>query len=228
MFIDRLGRLIAGLAIFIGLPLLAWVTFSEANASQGYFLQHPARVMYLVLVFELLLASAVWFDHPLKNREKQTEKPVQPASLVLIQIVSIAIVLLAPITDCLGKFTLAAPDDMRYVGLLLFTGGFCLMLAAQSKLGKHFSVQLELKKGHRLVTEGPYRKVRHPRYTGIIIFNIGLSLIFMSGAALVGTALLTGILCWRISAEEKMLAGEFDTSWQHYRATSWRLVPYLY
>ena len=46
--------------------------------------------------------------------------------------------------------------------------------------GKLFSVQMTIQENHKLVTDGPYRYVCHPRHLSIIVFNAGLSLIFRS------------------------------------------------
>jgi len=99
---------------------------------------------------------------------------------------------------------------------------------AEAKLGKQFSIQATIQEGHTLVTEGLYRHVHHPRYLGIIVSNVGLSLVFRSWLALVLVAVLTGVLLWRIHDEEALMRQEFGAEWQSYSSRSWRLVPFVY
>jgi protein-S-isoprenylcysteine O-methyltransferase Ste14 len=95
-------------------------------------------------------------------------------------------------------------------------------------LGRQFSVQVTLQKDHRLVTGGPYQVLRHPRYLGIILFNVGIALIFHSWLALLLVAALALVLLWRIHDEEAFMQQAFGTQWEAYARQSWRLVPFIY
>ena len=93
-------------------------------------------------------------------------------------------------------------------------------------LGRYFSRIVEIEPDHRLVTKGPYRWIRHPAYTGMILFDIGVALALGSwigsflAAALIGTATL-----YRISIEEWVLAESFGTEYEKYAHRTWRLFP---
>jgi len=63
---------------------------------------------------------------------------------------------------------------------------------------------------------------------GIILFNVGIALIFHSWLALLLVAALTLVLLWRIHAEEAFMQQAFGTEWESYAHTSWRLVPFVY
>jgi protein-S-isoprenylcysteine O-methyltransferase Ste14 len=66
---------------------------------------------------------------------------------------------------------------------------------------------LGIQPGHHLVTNGPYRLVRHPGYLSTLLAFLGMSLAMSSVAALVLTALAVPLMIMRISGEEKMLVG---------------------
>jgi len=99
---------------------------------------------------------------------------------------------------------------------------------AEASLGKQFSVQVTLQDGHRLVTDGLYRYLRHRRYLGIIGFNVGIALVFHSWLALVFVAGLVLVLLWRIHDEELLMRQAFGVEWETYTRRSWRLIPFVY
>jgi protein-S-isoprenylcysteine O-methyltransferase Ste14 len=119
-------------------------------------------------------------------------------------------------------------DVGRYAGLVLFGAGYGVVLWATAVLGRQFSVQVTIQEGHKLVTEGPYGVVRHPRYAGIVMFLAGYGLIFLSWPALVLAAGVGAVLGWRIHDEEVLLREEFGGEWEAYARRTRRIVPWVY
>ncbi len=76
----------------------------------------------------------------------------------------------------------------------MFTVGLILTTWAEAKLGKLFITEITIQKGHKLVIDGLYRYLRHPRYVGIIVFSIGISLVFRLWPTLCLVAPMTLIL----------------------------------
>jgi len=95
------------------------------------------------------------------------------------------------------------------VGVILFALGHILMAWAQATLGDRFSIEVTIQQNHALVTKGLYRLVRHPRYLGMLMFTLGLVLVFRSGLGLVLVVAETLVLLWRIHDEEELLRQEF-------------------
>jgi len=85
-----------------------------------------------------------------------------------------------------------------------------------------------LHKEHRLITDGPYRYIRHPRYLGGIVQGIGLSLLFRSLIGLVLTSVFLLISLFRIQDEEALMQGAFGAAWMDYCKKSWRLMPFIF
>jgi protein-S-isoprenylcysteine O-methyltransferase Ste14 len=119
-------------------------------------------------------------------------------------------------------------DRVRYLGLaLLFVGGV-LRIWPMFVLGRRFSGLVALQPGHELVTDGPYRYVRHPSYLGAILALVGWVLVFRSSVGLLVSALGIPVLIGRIESEEALLASQFGSAYQEYRARTWRLLPGIY
>jgi protein-S-isoprenylcysteine O-methyltransferase Ste14 len=95
-------------------------------------------------------------------------------------------------------------------------------------LDKQFSVQVTIQEDHRLVTDGPYRYLRHPRYAGVIMVFLGISLVFRSWLALPLVGTLALVLIWRIQDEEALLRREIGSDWEAYSKTTWRLIPFVF
>ncbi len=140
----------------------------------------------------------------------------------------IGILLIAPYSDRQNFAVLGDGAGIQYLGLGLYVLGHMAMHWTETFLGDQFSLQVMIQEGHQLVTNGPYRYVRHPRYLSIVIFTLGLSLLFRSWLALAVAAATIVVLRWRIHDEEALLREEFGPEWLAYTQRSWRLIPFLY
>lgn len=77
-----------------------------------------------------------------------------------------------------------------------------------------------------LVTTGPYRTIRHPIYTGIIVALVGTALA-TSLLALIVAAVVAGYFIFSATREERFLAGEFPGTYPAYKARTKMLIPFL-
>jgi protein-S-isoprenylcysteine O-methyltransferase Ste14 len=117
------------------------------------------------------------------------------------------------------------PGDVAWPtgGLVLVTIAAFLSLASLLTLGRSFGIRPALR---RLVTNGPYRFVRHPIYLSYVIGDIGYNLQEWN----VGTVLLTLAgwvsLVYRIHAEERVLSR--DPGWRAYAARVPSVLPRLW
>jgi len=76
------------------------------------------------------------------------------------------------------------------------------------------------------VTDGPYRLVRHPSYTGPILVFVGIGLVLGTWVGLLLSIVLpVAAYVWRISVEERMLVAGLGSTYERYRERTWRLVP---
>lgn len=120
------------------------------------------------------------------------------------------------------------PAWMEWPGLVFMLMGIALRTWAIYVLGGFFAVHAELQAGHRVVSEGPFRYIRHPAYTGIIITFAGLGLAFGSwAAALVMSAIFWAALSYRVRVEEAFLLSAIGSEYQEYMECTGRFVPGL-
>lgn len=113
-------------------------------------------------------------------------------------------------------------------GLALVIAGLALTVWARRHLAGNWSGIVTLKEGHELIRSGPYRWLRHPIYSGLILALIGTTLTIDRWAALAGLVLLTAGFLRKLVLEERLLQGAFGAAYRDYRAETWRLVPGLW
>jgi protein-S-isoprenylcysteine O-methyltransferase Ste14 len=114
------------------------------------------------------------------------------------------------------------------VGTVLVALALALRSWSIYTLGRFFQYQIEIQSGHRVVDTGPYRYVRHPSYSAILLGLAGLGFACGSVLSLVATVGLGAIgLAVRIRAEEKQLTEALGQDYEAFAATHKRLIPHV-
>lgn len=127
-----------------------------------------------------------------------------------------------------------APIPLPYLprqmlAFTIFLGGLYLRYVAVIGLGRFFTTNVAIFSEHRLIVDGPYRWLRHPAYTGLLIALGAAGLAMGDGLALLSLLSCTGwALARRIEIEECLLEQQFGSAYRDYRAGRWRLLPWLY
>jgi protein-S-isoprenylcysteine O-methyltransferase Ste14 len=114
---------------------------------------------------------------------------------------------------------------LRWSGVVLYAATVAWLAWVDAALVGHFN---EAASGRRLLTTGPYRYVRHPRYVGLIASRVAFALVFASVVAWVLIAGWVWIVRRRVVREEAHLTVVFGPAYGEYAQRTWRLVPGLY
>ncbi|WP_246150670.1 methyltransferase family protein [Streptomyces qinzhouensis] len=121
------------------------------------------------------------------------------------------------------------PGWPRWAGIAMIAAGLALRAWGMRTLGVHYTRTLRTTGDQRLITDGPYRFVRHPGYCGSLLVWSGYSLGLGNGIAwVVVTVLLLAVYGRRIAAEERMLLAAFGAQYTEYQRRTHKLVPFLY
>lgn len=137
---------------------------------------------------------------------------------------------------------IASPDAATVVGRPLYTltfpflllaalatvAGHALAVWARFTLGRNWSGNVTLKDGHELVERGPYRFVRHPIYTGLLLALLGTAAGRDSLLAFVGFGLVAVGFTIKFREEEKLLTGHFGAQYTEYAARVKGLIPFVW
>ena len=114
------------------------------------------------------------------------------------------------------------------IGVALVALGLGYAVQARRHLGANWSATVTLKQAHSLIRSGPYRRVRHPIYTGLLLAFAGSALALAQWRGLLALLLVTGSLWLKLRREERWLLEHFGADYAEYRKTSWALLPGLY
>ena len=113
-----------------------------------------------------------------------------------------------------------------FVGLVCFVLGLWLFYRSHLDLGTNWSVTLEIRENHRLVTNGVYRFVRHPMYSALLLYAFGQALVVPNWVAGPSYIVAMAILVpFRLGTEERMMRETFGTEYESYMATTKRFIP---
>jgi Putative protein-S-isoprenylcysteine methyltransferase len=120
------------------------------------------------------------------------------------------------------------PEWVFYLGIAAMAAGIVFRQWAIAVLGRFFSGVIGVQDQQKVVKSGPYRWIRHPSYTGVLIFIVGMGLALQSWAAVLANIAVFAIAYGsRIYIEEKVLVRELGEDYVEYRKHTKRVIPYL-
>jgi protein-S-isoprenylcysteine O-methyltransferase Ste14 len=123
------------------------------------------------------------------------------------------------------RFQFPLPVGWRWIGVILSVVCLFLWTYSQEILARNWSGNLRIQNEHQLVTSGPYRVMRHPIYTTMILWSVEIALL-TANAFFVFFAIL--VIVWtppRISKEEKMMVDHFGDAYLAYMKSTGRYFP---
>ena len=117
---------------------------------------------------------------------------------------------------------------IAYLGIATLCGALWLFYRSHRDLGQNWSISLQIRNEHRLVTSGVYRFIRHPMYSSFFLLAFAQFLLlpnwFAGASGLVGVGLL---YAFRIRQEERMMLNRFGADYRDYMVRTKRLVPWV-
>jgi protein-S-isoprenylcysteine O-methyltransferase Ste14 len=120
------------------------------------------------------------------------------------------------------------PVFLYYVGIALMVGGLVLRQWAIAVLGRFFTMTVKVQSDHTLVESGPYRLLRHPSYTDLLLVILGIPLTLQTLLGVIVNLIIFGVAFgYRIYLEEKALRSKLGERYVEYSKRTKRLIPYL-
>lgn len=179
------------------------------------------------------ISMAVWFlseiiyKRKLRSEAKDLKK--DSSTLSILWIVIILSVASAVTVSYLFRFPIADKSWIFYIGEAFVLLGIGFRWVIIRSLGKYFTVDVAIRKNHKIKKEGFYKYIRHPSYAFSLLTFLGLGLFLNNWFSLI-LAFIPPFLAfsYRIKIEEQALVEEFGDEYIQYIRKTKRLIPYVY
>jgi len=116
---------------------------------------------------------------------------------------------------------------LEVLGAAIMLAGIGLTLWARVHLGANWSGTVTVKVNHGLIRTGPYARVRHPIYTGILLAAVGTALLQRQISGLLGVALVFAGFWVKLKREEQFMTETFGAQYESYSRHTGALLPRL-
>ena len=127
----------------------------------------------------------------------------------------------------LGRPFVPRHSDIVWLGAALTALGVALAIWARWNLGRNWSDRVVLKVDHELIRSGPYRYLRHPIYTGVLLALAGTALTIGEWRGVLATVLLGTNYYVKATREERILAANFGEAFTEYKRGTGFFLPGL-
>jgi protein-S-isoprenylcysteine O-methyltransferase Ste14 len=160
---------------------------------------------------------------PIRAKRKT---PIDSSLFLATGVGGFFIPLLYVFTPLLSFADYSIPLWVGVTGVLVLFLGDWVFWKAHKDLGKNWSPTLEIREEHRLVTEGIYRRIRHPMYLSLWLLVLAQAMILPNYVAGFSGLIPFGILYFqRVAREERMMKEQFGTEYEQYLQKTGRLFP---
>jgi protein-S-isoprenylcysteine O-methyltransferase Ste14 len=190
----------------------------------------PAHTLAVVVILNLwIIWIVIWFVSAFFAKRTVYRQPWRQRVMYLgIGLVVWAIIHFMPLTVLSFRLPFAGPVT-DVIGASLCALGLAFSVWARFHLGRNWSGTVTIKEDHQLIQTGPYRWVRHPIYTGVLLAVVGTFLALVpSFAGLVGMAVLVAAFSFKLRQEERVMTNQFPDAYPAYKKrVRGALIPYL-
>jgi protein-S-isoprenylcysteine O-methyltransferase Ste14 len=179
------------------------------------------------VVFIAALIAQIIIRYPYINKAKsnQTDRQEQ-LLLLLLTIGGLVLPVIYIFTNWLAFADYNAPLWVIIMGIVVMVIGLWLFWRAHSDLGSNWSSTLEIHEDHTLITQGIYRRIRHPMYSASWLMMTAQALLLSNWLA--GLGGLVAFACMyflRVQKEEAMMLEQFGEQYQQYMTQTGRVIP---
>ena len=176
----------------------------------------------------LLLGWLAFWAYWLIEAVRSGSRTVSSRGSMLIRIALFLVVLLLVRSGIFRGHTGAVSSPaLQGIGLAAFVVGLGLALWARQYLGQNWGMPMSRKANGELVTSGPYRYVRHPIYSGIILAGAGTA-VAVNFYALIIVVVVGSYFIYSATVEERTMSDGFPAAYPIYKQSTKMLIPFVF
>lgn len=187
-----------------------------------------AEIQPLRIVDSAWLAFGLYWLWAARDGKKTQRRQAPAERLLHIGFMAFGFVLLYSADPRFGALNRRFLPDQPWIGVLgaaLALAGVAFAIWARWHIGKNWSGTVTIKQEHELIRTGPYRHIRHPIYTGILLAVVGTVIAIGEYRALVGFGVILIGFIAKAKREESFLATQFGPAFDEHRRQTGFFLP---
>ncbi len=184
-------------------------------------------IFRLLLTFPWIVFVVYWLVSAIKTRAtREKESFVSRYAVLFIEVVGFVLIFshragIGFLGDRVVPRNLLGP----IVGTVLTWMGIGLAIWARYHLAEYWSARVTIKEGHQLIRTGPYSRLRHPIYSGLVLAALGAALVIDRWRCVFGFCLVVIGYCFKAKTEETMLTQQFGDAFREHQKHTGFLIP---
>ena len=186
------------------------------------------RIIF-ILTYSIFGAVRVFYRSQNLGRESEKDESLKDAPTIVLSVAILGYFVCIFFYILLPQWIIWAHLNLhilvRWSGVVLSAIGIGLLIWIHHTLGKQYSPKLAIQKEHKLISSGPYNRVRHPMYTVFILFSIAVALIASNLLMLIFAILIAVPFHWISKKEERLLIDQFGEEYLNYMKQTGRFFP---
>ena len=188
-----------------------------------------SKGVFVVLVVGWYLIRYEYARRSRREKVVWSARGPRETTLLLVSLTGLGVLPLLYVATAIPRFAAYSFHPIAaWLGLAFAIAALGMFQLTHRALGRNWSVSLDVRESHQLVTDGIYRKIRHPMYSAFWLWAIAQALLLPNWVA--GFAGLVGfgtLYFGRVAREERMMLQTFGDSYREYMARTGRVFPWI-
>jgi protein-S-isoprenylcysteine O-methyltransferase Ste14 len=173
------------------------------------------------------------YRHARRSRREavlRSDRGPRETALLLVSLTGLGLIPFFYLATSAPRFAAYAFHPAQaWLGVLFAAASLLMFHLTHRALGRNWSISLDVREGHQLITDGVYRSVRHPMYTAFWLWAVAQALLLPNWVAGCSGIVGFGILFFgRVAREEQMMLDTFGDRYRDYMARTNRVIPLIF
>ena len=177
--------------------------------------------MNIFVIFSIVLWLSIFIYWVIKSRDKGILNEI----VGLAKLVFSGLILHIPMFLPFKYFTYKKYLVIQIFGLVFIAFGLFICILARQCLSENWSGKVIIQNGHTLIKNGPYKIIRHPIYTGVLVMMLGSSIIVGNIFGFIWVLFCFMGLYRKSKQEEHLLENEFGKDYEEYKKETKMIIP---
>jgi protein-S-isoprenylcysteine O-methyltransferase Ste14 len=189
-----------------------------------------SKLVFVILAIGWFLIRYEYARRSRRETVQRSDRGPRETALLLTSLTGLGILPLAYVATAIPHFAAYTFHPVQaWLGLFVAIAALVMFHLTHRALGRNWSVSLDVRENHQLVTDGIYRRVRHPMYSAFWLWAIAQALLLPNWVAGFSGLVGFGILFFgRVAREERMMLETFGDSYRAYMARTGRVFPSIF